>query len=649
MKRFFVLVIVLLLVLPAAFSQNRGKLTTKSKRAKAAFERAAIAWEKYQFELALIHLDDAIRADKKFIEAWMLRADVYAETQRYEQAIEAYSTAVNINPDFFPANFYNLANFSLRMGRYADALKYYQRYMNFPSIPAQHISICHSNMEKAEFGIWALANPVPFNPQNLGDSVNGAMDELINSITPDGSRMYFTLRRLKDQNTRNQRNVYEEDFYVCHLREDGTWGAPVKLPPPLNSAGNEGALCIAPDGSWAIFTACYRDDSFGSCDLYYTERRGERWTRPVNLGENINSQYWETHASIASDGRYVYFVSNRPGGEGGSDIYYTLRNEDGGFSPAQNLGPPINTAKDEQYPFIHPDNQTLYFSSSGHLGLGGMDFFKSLRSPSGAWAQPENLGYPINSYMDEIGLIISSAGNLAYISSEKPGGKGGFDIYSFELPEQHRSLARVSYMKGVVFDKETRRPLRARFELTDLETGITVIQSTSDPLTGDFLVCLPEGKNYGLNVRSDGYLFFSEHFEFSGLHSELQPFVMNVPLQKIAVGEAVVLKNIFFDTDKYDLKPESVAELRRLTDLLQKNPQLKIEIGGHTDNVGSDEHNIRLSENRAKAVVDFLTSKGITPDRLLHKGYGKNNPIDTNDTPEGRANNRRTEFKVLSV
>lgn len=626
MKRSVFLVLMMVLMSTTAFSQYRGKLTTKSKRAKSSFESAAMAFEKYQYDLCVIHLETALKSDPKFIEAFMLLGDVYAETKQPEKALDAYKNAVAINPDFFPANFYNLANFSLRLGHYQDAMKYYQRYLTFPSLPQQHLSVIDANMEKAEFGIWAVQNPVPFNPVNLGDSINGIYDEYVNSLTPDESRIYYTLKRPKDDNTRNQRNAEEEDFYVSY-RQGDSWTYAQKLPPPLNTSGNEGALCISPDGSYAIFTACYREDGFGSCDLYYTERRGERWSRPVNLGEAVNTPHWETHASIASDGKTVFFISNRPGGLGAGDIYKTVRTEEGAFTPAVNLGKPVNTEKDEATPFIHPDNQTLYFSSAGHLGLGGQDFFRTMLNPYGSWTEPVNLGYPINSYMDEVGMIINASGNLAYISSNKPGGKGRYDIYSFELPVQHRSLARVSYMKGIVYDKETNQRLQARFELIDLENGNTVIRSMSDALGGDFLVCLPEGKNYALNVQCDGYLFYSDHFEFEGLHSSLEPFVKNIPLQKIMVGETVVLRNIFFDTDKFELKKESVAELNRLIGLLKKNSSLKIEIGGHTDNVGSDEHNQILSETAPRLLLLSLPLKVSIRQGCSIKDMGKPCPL----------------------
>jgi outer membrane protein OmpA-like peptidoglycan-associated protein len=298
-------------------------------------------------------------------------------------------------------------------------------------------------------------------------------------------------------------------------------------------------------------------------------------------------------------------------------------------------------------PFIHPDNRTLYFASRGHQGMGGFDLFVSRMDANGNWTSPVDLAYPINTYADEINLVVNAKGDVAYISSDKLGGKGGMDIYSFKLYKEAQPVM-VTYFKGIVFDKETKHRLEAKFELIDLATGKVVSSSSSDPLTGEFLLALPTEKNYGLNVSKPGYLFYSDHFELKGESSKTKPFIYNVPLQPIRVGETVILKNIFFDTDKYDLKEESISELARLTQLLKSNPQIHIEISGHTDNHGSADHNLVLSRNRAKAVYNYLIMNGISKERLSYDGFGMTRPIDTNDTEQGRANNRRTEFSVVA-
>ena len=484
---------------------------------------------------------------------------------------------------------------------------------------------------------------MPFVPKNLGDSINTEFDEFVNGITADGERLYFTRWDPRTKLLGSEEN-YNEEFYVSS-RVDSSWRKALNLGPPVNSEGNEGALSISPDGNLIFFAACNRDDGLGSCDIYQSKRIGKHWSEPENLGEKVNSPQWDSQPSFSSDGKTLYFASKRPGGKGSSDIWKTVRNSDGSWNTPVNLGDSVNTTAEEMAPFIHADDQTLYFSSKGHLGLGGYDLFFTRKKADGSWQKAVNMGYPINTSADEITLVINAKGDLAYISSDKLGGKGKQDIYQFPLYKDARPLM-TTYFKGIVFDEETKAKLSAHFELIDLTTRKTVAESQSDRITGEFLLVLPTERNYALNVSLNGYLFYSDNFMLTGINSKSDPFIRNIPLKPIKIGEAVVLKNIFFDTDKFILKDESVAELEKLLMLLKKNPSLKIEISGHTDNVGSAEHNHELSRNRAKAVYDYLVQQQIAPARLSYEGYGFDKPIDDNSTEPGRANNRRTEFRV---
>jgi outer membrane protein OmpA-like peptidoglycan-associated protein len=298
-------------------------------------------------------------------------------------------------------------------------------------------------------------------------------------------------------------------------------------------------------------------------------------------------------------------------------------------------------------PFIHPDGRTLYFSSRGHTGMGAADLFVSRLGPDNRWQKPENLGYPVNTKHDEINLIINAKGDEAYISAERDNGFGHTDIYRFELPQQVRP-ASVSYVHGKVFDKANLQPLAAIFELIDMQSNRSIINSVSDGISGEFLLCLPVNKEYALNVSCKGYLFSSLNFSLGKGNDSLNPKNIDIPMQAVEVGKKVVLRNIFFETDKCELLPESKAELGKLVEFLTNNPTLRIEISGHTDDQGSDAYNLTLSENRARAVNDYLLKQGIDAARLTYQGYGESLPIDTNTTPEGRANNRRTEFKVVT-
>ncbi|HXC04643.1 MAG TPA: OmpA family protein, partial [Bacteroidia bacterium] len=302
---------------------------------------------------------------------------------------------------------------------------------------------------------------------------------------------------------------------------------------------------------------------------------------------------------------------------------------------------------DEESVFIHPDNMTLYFSSNGHVGMGGLDIYMSKRQPDGDWGEPINLGYPINTYADENSAIIDPAGNLAYLASERTGGYGGLDFYTFELPANVKP-EKITYFKGKVYDSVSKKPLEASFELIDLETQKSLYTSISDQGSGEFFMTLPSNKNYMLNVSRPGYLSYSGNFSMKDSTDKSKPFLMDVPLQPIAKDKVEELKNVFFDTDKSSLRSESFAELDKLVAFLNNNKMLTIELRGHTDNVGDKKRNQVLSENRAKAVKDYLVSKGVAKERLTSKGFGDTMPKVPNDSDAHRQQNRRTEYMITS-
>ncbi|MGB0931927.1 MAG: OmpA family protein, partial [Chitinophagales bacterium] len=410
------------------------------------------------------------------------------------------------------------------------------------------------------------------------------------------------------------------------------------------------AICLSPDGKRMFFAAKNRQDAIGGFDLFYCIKVGEDWQGPYNLGKPVNTYNWDSQPSISADGKSLYFSSKRKGGHGGIDIWVSHL-ENNYWGEPVNLGPNINTDKNEQTPFIHPDNQTLYFSSNGHIGMGDADLYIARKDTAGEWGKPENLGYPINTRGNENGLIVTASGERAYYSSYNEG--YGLDLYYFPLPKKVQPTY-VTYVKGKVFDSETKDKLAATIELIDLETGDTILETTSDRISGEFLVTLTVGKNYMYNVSKENYLFFSENFSLKEAEAN-KPFLVDIPLKKIFVeetfeskiGQTVVLKNVFFETNAFDLKPSSNTELNKLVEMLNQYDLLHIEIGGHTDSIGSAEYNLELSENRAESVYNYLLDKGIDSKRLSYHGYGKSQPIAENETEVGRAINRRTEFKVI--
>jgi len=298
-------------------------------------------------------------------------------------------------------------------------------------------------------------------------------------------------------------------------------------------------------------------------------------------------------------------------------------------------------------PFIHPDGKTLYFSSNGWPGMGNFDIFMSKKKDDGTWSRPVNLGYPINTPGEELGIYVTTDGSKAYYASEQKDSYGQKDIYTFDMPEQFRP-GFTSYVKGRVYDAIDQESINANVQVYDVSTGKIFATFSSDKLNGQFLSTLPGGRDYAVEVVKDGYLFYSQNISLKGAKNN-EPFELNIPLNKIQVGEKVVLNNVFFESDKYELKPESEAELGVILKLLEKNKTLKIEIGGHTDNSGLEIENRKLSENRAKSVYEYLVSKGADAGRISYKGYADSKPVAPNSTAEGKAKNRRTEFVVVGI
>lgn len=641
MRIFFVVLVACFLAsCQAGFSQ----LTTNSKRAANNYYLARELFNARKDHEAVERLLQAISIDRTFIEAYLLLGEVYDELEFYKQAVAALESAISINPDFFPNTFYNLGNIHLKTGDYENAQVNFRKILERSDISEKVRERSSRNIERCEFAIHAMNHPVPFNPINMGDSINTIYDEYWPSLTADEEMLVFTRQVLRnpfgDESLRNKR----EDFYYS-IRKDREWLASKELGPPINTDMNEGAQSLSVDGRTMYFTACNRDDGKGSCDIYFAVKEGNQWGPTVNLGSPVNTSAWEAQPSISPDGRTLYFVSSRDGSTGGMDLWKSKRDSIGNWTNPVNLGDVINTTGDEMSPFIHADNRSLYFSSTGHLGMGGFDIFKSKRSESGEWSEPVNLGYPINTHHDEIGMIVNAEGSRAYYSSDRMKDSGK-DLYMFDLHEEARPVS-VSYMKGVVYDSETRRRLGARFELIDINTSQLSMQSSSDPRSGEFLVTIPTNRDYALNVSRPGYLFFSEHFSLQGISSIEEPYLMDIPLKSIKSGEKVILRNIFFAFDSSELLEESFVELEKLTEFLNRNPTVRIRINGHTDIVGTDEYNQQLSDQRALSVVRYLNEKGIQELRLESKGFGSSMPLDTNETPEGRARNRRTEFEVL--
>ncbi|MGE0569211.1 MAG: OmpA family protein, partial [Bacteroidia bacterium] len=559
-----------------------------------------------------------------------------------------------------------------------DAIKYYTEYMEIlnqkPKGNAERIEDCKKKIGECKSGKEFSSKPERVFVDNLGPSINSPFPEYSASITTDEETIIFTARR--DNSTGGQKELdggYFEDIYIS-TKQNGKWTVAKHLSKNVNTPSHDASAGLSPDGSKLYV---YRHSGKDGGDLYESVLFGADWEEPAHMNKNINTKYHESSVSLSYDGRRMYFVSDKSSGIGERDIYYCDIDTKGEWGLSHNIGPVINTKFGEEGVFMHPDGKTMYFSSQGHNTMGGYDVFKTIWDEKlKQWGKPINLGYPINGPDDDVFFVVSGSGNRAYFASAKQGGYGDKDIYkiTFLGPEKQPLLstedqllamvanpisnlkteaavevktAKLTILKGVISDEKSKKPLEAEIDLIDNDKNEVLATFKSNSHSGKYLVTLPSGKNYGIAVKKDGYLFHSENFNLPD-NADYQEFEKDVELKKIEIGAAIVLRNIFFDFDKATIRPESANELDRLIKLLNENPSLKIELGSHTDSKGSDDYNMKLSDSRSKSVVDYLITKGISSGRLVAKGYGETKPIDTNDTDEGRQNNRRTEFKILS-
>ena len=635
----------LLVAAVVADAQHEALTTTNSERAKSYYYRAKGFFNRRDFVNAEIEINKAIAADERFLEAYLLKAELCNDGGFNECVIESLLAARAIDSTFYPYLDYNLAGACYENGQYVDAKYYYSIFLTNPKANAKSKELAQQYINKCQVAIEFVNHPVPFEPKSLGPDLELPYEQYWPSLSLDGKTLVFTMMLPDSLHFRPDGSIMmQEDFYVTRFI-DGKWEPAVPIGAPINTTGNEGAQQISADGNTLVFTGCNRRDGFGKCDIYFAKKNiYGQWGRPYNAGGIVNAASADKQPCLSPDGRYLYFSSDRAGGLGKMDIWVSELDANGKWGKPRNLGAPINTPGDDICPFIHPDNQTLYFSSDGHPGLGNKDIFMSRRDSTGKWSEPVNLGYPINSHREEIGLVVDNQGTTAYFSSNAYSATK--NIYTFDVPEAVRPNP-VSYVSGLVTDAKTHRPLKAQVQLLNLMSGDTVMSVVSSAETGDFLVSLPVGRQYAMLATSPGYLFNSQHFNLEGTYTATKPYTVNISLEKPEIGSNTILRNIFFKFDSFELMPQSFVELSQMAAFIKGSTGIKFEIGGHTDNVGKDAYNQQLSEKRAKTVCDYLITKGVDASQLSFKGYGATAPIGDNATPEGREKNRRTELKVV--
>jgi outer membrane protein OmpA-like peptidoglycan-associated protein/tetratricopeptide (TPR) repeat protein len=617
---------------------NPGKV---NKKAVAFYQQAIERVNDQNYISAVGLLTQAVQVDKNYIDAYVALANVYSKLYNYNKSIENYEKAFAIDSVYTIQDKLMYSTMLATVGRFKHALDALTHALEVkPPKNEKQLQAYLQRKKNYEFAIvynntFLKNRQYNFSPVNVGAPVNTKESEYFPSLTIDKKELAFT-RRLHNAN---------EDFFSSRL-QNNEWTTATPLKGDINTSYNEGALQISQDGKWLVFTGCNRPEGFGSCDLYLSHLQDGQWSAAKNMGRKINSDQWDSQPCLSPDKREIYFASSRPGGYGGIDIYVTRLSEKGFWSEPENLGPKVNTAGDEQCPFIHADNQTLYFTSNTWQGYGDDDLFFTKKDSTGNFTMiPVNLGYPINTVNKEGTLYITADGATAYYAGERPEGKGGLDIYNFELPQEVRPN-KTLWVSGKVYDKKTNEGIASTVELINLSNNqvVNIVRTDDD---GEYLITLPIGHDYVFNVNKKAYLFYSDRFLVSGTTAD-STYQKNIPLQPVEANASIVLNNVFFDVNKYDIKPESYIELDKLIQFLNDNPSVTIEIAGHTDNVGKPADNKLLSENRAKRIVAYLQYKFISPKRLSFVGYGETKPVADNSTETGKAQNRRTEIRITS-
>jgi len=572
-------------------------------------------------------------------QSWLMLAETEKGLGQEPASERSMQKVILLDSTGFPQAYQWLAWRKFRTGSYYDALRCFDGYQrsrrnHSPLTWNDSLLLC-----SIRFAIDQGKKTGIVMPEKLPAAINTVHDEYFPSLTVDGSVLVFTRQqtvRLDTLPVNNQEDLYES------LYNSGSFTPPEKMPEPVNTGSNEGTQSLSQDGRIMIFTACNRPDSKGGCDLYLSEKAGRSWGKPVNIGYPVNTRYWESTPCLSADGRYLFFSSNRPGGRGQMDIWKSEKTSEGNWTQPVNLGSPVNTPGNEMSPVMPLDSRILYFASDGHPGMGGFDLFRSERGITGNWMQPVNLGFPVNTWADEDGLAFSAYQRQAIIASGRDS-LNGKDLFliPWDMPEELQNLI----IAGRVTDQRNGNPVSASVQVQSLADSI-ISSVVSDPVTGEYLAGIPEGTAFRINATAQGYLPYSGTL-IIGEKDTARVVKADLPLQWVDQGASVILYNVFFRWDSYELLPESVPELDQVCQVLSENPGICVEIGGHTDSTGTFDYNITLSYRRAEAVCKYLVSKGINPARLQAKGYGFTNPVSGNLTPVDRAKNRRTELKVL--
>ncbi|MHA4741379.1 OmpA family protein [Dyadobacter sp. MSC1_007] len=614
---------------------------TLSRKSREIYDKAQQAWQERKLAEAITLFEKVLEQEPDSYDTHLRLAQIY-ELQRNNDLIKKhYMKAIRLKPAApqSAAAFQWIGRSHFNVQRYDSAQVYFEKAFKLFPAKSSLARLAEKSIASARFAQEAVKNPVDIRKVSMGDTVNFLGTQYFPVMTADDETLIFTgLTENRDEN-----------IYVTHRVKGGRatdrWDVPEEISNAINTTNNEGTCSVSADGRTLVFTACNRPDAYGSCDLYISHKEGKEWSQPVNLGQLVNSREWESQPSLSADGHTLYFASDRKGGQGKRDIWVSHLDEKKQWTTPKNLGPVINTPDEENAPFIHANGRTLFYSSNGPAGMGGFDIFIAQKIDTN-WTQPVNIGYPINTGSDQVGLFIASNGEKGYYTDDNSDkGQGRSLLYTFDVPESlQKMITPTRYAKGKVFDKKTETVLASEIDLYDLKTQQKVGSFSSDSQNGSFLAVLNSGGEYAFYVSRPGYLFKSLTFSVNDSASFVD---LDIPLEAIEKDKAEVLNNIFFQTGAFTLDEKSKVELNKMIEFLTKNKAIKIEISGHTDDVGSDSENMELSRKRAQSVQEYLHQSGIAADRISAKGYGETQPVAPNDSEQNRQKNRRIEWRIL--
>ncbi|HAN49914.1 MAG TPA: hypothetical protein DCQ08_02765 [Amoebophilaceae bacterium] len=617
--------------------------TSRSTKAIQLYEQAIIHHARQEYREATQYFKQALKKDKRFVEPYLQLAKIQQQIDDFAEAINLLRQAQHYLPkDKYYSLHHEIALLYYRSGAYQKAQEVLTQLPDPSVLPAAlQLQVEYLKRDVA-FSLEQIKMPVVFKPRLLPAPLNQFSSQYFPVLTVDQKTLFFTARSSQTHG--------KENIYISHKDGTDNWSPPQPLTGKINTEYNEGTCTIAADGKMLVFTACSRPGNHGICDLYAIYKKGDQWTTPRNLGPHINSKGWESQPSLSADGKTLYFVSDREGNYGKKDIWKSTLQNDGEWSKPVNLGPPINSKGREISPFIHPNGQTLFFASDRCPSLGGLDIYYS-NWVNDQWTTPANLGYPINKHKDQASLFITADGQKGYYAD---GNQKGTDYYSshlyeFDFPKDLIQCPKSDFIKLQVANAKTGQAMGVQVAVYDLEAGT---EQACLPVTqedGELMVVVNEGKEYGIFLNKEGYLFESIYIDYKNHDKPIISAPEKVLLKPIEVDQTQVLKNIFFDFDQYMLEPRSSTELNRLVEFLQEHPALRIEIEGHTDQIGTADYNYELSTKGAQAIYDYLIASGIDAQKLTYQGYGKSRPIASQDSSSSRQLNRRVAFKIIGL